>query len=303
MFFMNMLHAIITFILVLFLYSQIMFQLKKGDDIEIYETDFTTNAELNTSANLKQPFIFQFSEYDNNLKTISLAEYGSFDVIVKDVNDYYEDKPYQSIVLTLNASTALMKTDADAKYFSDSNQYFIDETGIEKYYSQFDKYLNPHFSVFSKYDVLFGSPGSATPLTYHTYERKYMYVTSGKIKVKMTPWRSNKYMIINKNYKEYEFTSPLNVWKPQDAYLNGYQKMKFLEFTVYSGSILYIPPFWHYSIQFSKDDENRVHVFNYGSVMNVLSNAFNLSHHYYEKFVQKPKEPKGVEEEAVPITI
>jgi ribosomal protein L16 Arg81 hydroxylase len=109
-------------------------------------------------------------------------------------------------------------------------------------------------------------------------------------------------MIINKNYKEYEFTSPLNVWKPQDAYLSGYQKMKFLEFTVYSGSILYIPPFWHYSVQFSKDDENLVHVFNYGSVMNVLSNAFNLSNHYYEKFVRKPNEQAAVEE-AVPITI
>ena len=112
--------------------------------------------------------------------------------------------------------------------------------------------------------------------------------------VKMTPWRSSKYMIINKNYKDYEFSSPLNVWKPQDAYMGGYQKMKFLEFVVRPGSILYVPPFWHYSIQFKKENQF-VHVFNYGSLMNILSNAFNLGNHYYEKFSHTELErEKGV---------
>ena len=267
------------------LYSQIMFQLKKSDDLEIYETDFTTNKELNDSANLKQPFIFSFSEFDQNLNSLDLTkDYGSFDVFVKDATDYYADKPTQSIVLTLNATSSLIQTDGDAKYYSDSNSFFIDETGIQKYYQQVDKYLKPHFSVFSKYDVIFGSAGSSTPLMYHTYERRYLYVTGqDNIVVKMTPWRSSKYMIINKNYKDYEFSSPLNVWKPQNAYMGGYQKMKFIEFVVRPGSILYVPPFWHYSIQFKKENQF-VHVFNYGSLMNILSNAFNLGNHYYEKF-------------------
>jgi hypothetical protein len=267
------------------LYSQIMFQLKKSDDLEIYETDFTTNKELNDSANLKQPFIFSFSEFDQNLNSLDLTkDYGSFDVFVKDATDYYADKPTQSIVLTLNAASSLIQTDGDAKYYSDSNSFFIDETGIQKYYQQVDKYLKPQLSLFSKYDMIFGSAGSSTPLMYHTYERRYLYVTGqDNIVVKMTPWRSSKYMIINKNYKDYEFSSPLNVWKPQNAYMGGYQKMKFLEFVVRPGSILYVPPFWHYSIQFKKENQF-VHVFNYGSLMNILSNAFNLGNHYYEKF-------------------
>ena len=293
---MHTFYAIILFILILILYSQIIFQLKKGDDLEIYETDFTSNKDLNDSANLKQPFIFLFSEYDNNLKHISLnqliTDYGSFDVFVKDKTDYHADKPSQRIVLTLNAASTLIKTDADSKYFSDSNQYIIEETGIQKYYNQFDKYLKPFFSVFSKYDVLFGAVGATTPLTYHTYERRYLYVTSGKLSVKMTPWRSNKYAIINKNYKEYEFTSPLNVWNPQESYMGGYQKMKFLEFTVHPGNVLYVPPFWHYSVQFLKDEKEEnhlVHVFNYGSTMNVLSNIFNLGNYYYENFLGNKK--------------
>jgi ribosomal protein L16 Arg81 hydroxylase len=75
------------------------------------------------------------------------------------------------------------------------------------------------------------------------------------------------------------------VWKPQDAYMGGYQKMKFLEFVVRPGNILYVPPFWHYSIQFKKDRQF-VHVFNYGSLFNILSNAFNLGNHFYAKFFQ-----------------
>ena len=127
-------YAIIIFILMVILYSQIMFQLKKGDDLEIYETDFTTNKELNDSANLKQPFIFSFREFDQNLNSLALNnDYGSFDVFVKDIDDYHADKPSESIVVTLNAASSLMETDGDAKYFSDSNAYFIDETGIQKY--------------------------------------------------------------------------------------------------------------------------------------------------------------------------
>jgi hypothetical protein len=286
---MNMFAAILIFIFILIIYGQIMFQLKKGDDLEIYETDFTSNKDLNDSANLKQPFVFSFGDFDNSLKHISFkADYGNFDVFVKDIEDYHADKPSQNVLLTLNAASALINTDADSKYFSDSNSYFIEETGIQKYYNQFDKYLKPHFSVFSKYDMMFGSSEATTPLTYHTYERRFFYVTGGKIRVKMTPWRSEKYMIVNKNYKDYEFTSPLNVWKPQEAYLGGFQKMKFLDFSVSSGNTLYIPPFWHYSIQFPKNENNTlVHVFSYGSLMNVCSNLFNLSNHYYDKLVTK----------------
>jgi len=38
-----MLYQVIVFLIILIVYSQMMFQLKKGDDLEIYETDFTNN--------------------------------------------------------------------------------------------------------------------------------------------------------------------------------------------------------------------------------------------------------------------
>jgi hypothetical protein len=299
---MDTLYAIIIFILMLIIYSQVMFQLKKGDDMEVYEIDYTNNDDLNKSANLKQPIIFQFSNFANTLQDYSLkflaAEYGSFDVFIKETEDYHDDRPVNSAVIELNAAESLVKTDASNKYFSNQNQSFIYETGLDKYYKQLDKYLKPTFSVFSKYDVVFGSVGTTTPLTYHTYERRFIYVNGGKIQVKMTPWRSNKYMVVNKDYANYEFTSPLNVWNPQDTYRNGFQKMKFLDFNVHSGNMLYIPPFWYYSIKIESDD-GLIYCADYGSPMNILSNVVNLGHYFYETMIPKREKKKVIDADAV----
>jgi hypothetical protein len=285
---MDTIYSVLIFIAVLILYSQIIFQLKKGDEIEIYETDYTTNKDINANANLKQPFVFQFGEYDTNLKSMPLsklvAEQGSFDVFVKETADYHADRPPTSVVLSLSATNGLMKTDTTGKYFSSGNQYFIEETGIQRYYQQLDKYLEPALSVFSRYDLLLGSAGATTPLTYHTFERRYIYITGGKYLVKMTPWRSTKYMAINKNYRDYEFSSPLNVWNAQPAYDSGYSKMKFLEFNIEAGQVVYVPPFWHYSLKMVGEDDHVCHVFDYSSPMNIMSNVFNIGHHLFEKY-------------------
>lgn len=291
---MDTLYAIIIFILMLILYSQIMFQLKKGDDMEIYEIDYTNITDLNKSANLKQPIIFEFSNFVSTLNDYSLkflaVEYGSFDVFIKEPEDYHTDRPINTVVIDLAAAESLVKTDTSSKYYSNQNQSLIYETGLDKYFKQLDKYLQPMFSVFSKYDIMFGSSGTTTPLTYHTYERRFVYVNGGKISVKMTPWRSNKYMVVNKDYENYEFVSPLNVWNPQDNYRTGFQKMKFLDFVVHSGNILYIPPFWYYSIKI-EDDDGLIYVADYGSPMNILSNTINLGHYFYETMIPKKVKP------------
>lgn len=271
-----------------------MFQLKKGDDMEIYEIDYTNITDLNKSANLKQPIIFEFSKFVSTLNDYSLkfltVEYGSFDVFIKEPEDYHTDRPVNTVVIDLAAAESLVKTDTSSKYYSNQNQSLIYETGLDKYFKQLDKYLQPMFSVFSKYDVMFGSAGTTTPLTYHTYERRFVYSNGGKISVKMTPWRSNKYMVVNKDYENYEFASPLNVWNPQDNYRTGFQKMKFLDFVVHGGNILYIPPFWYYSIKI-EDNDGLIYVADYGSPMNILSNTVNLGHYFYETMIPKKVKP------------
>lgn len=301
---METLYAIIIFILMLILYSQIMFQLKKGDDMEVYEIDYTNNADLNKSANLKQPIIFEFSRFVSTLNDYSLkflaAEYGSFDVFIKEPDDYHNDRPLNAAVIELAASESLMKTDNSGKYYSNQNQSFIYETGLDKYFKPIDKFLQPTFSVFSKYDVLFGSAGTTTPLTYHTCERRFIYVNGGKIRVKMTPWRSSKYMVVNKDYANYEFTSPLNVWNPQERFQAGFQKMKFLDFVVHDGNVLYIPPFWYYSIKI-EDDDGLIYCADYGSPMNIAANTFNLGHYFYETMIPKKAAVKKDDDDDTPV--
>jgi len=288
---MEFIVALATFILVLIFYSQIMFQLKKGDDMEIYEIDYTNNKELNDSANLKQPFLFLFSSFDSYFKTMPLSqlisEQGNFDVILKETADYHSNSAAKlsRTFLTLGATTTLMQSDSESKYYSAGNSSFIIESGLFKQYKQLDIILQTPLCISSNYDIIFGSHGGTTPLAYHTNERRFLYVIGGKVKVKMTPWRSNKYMVIDKNYSSYEFTSPLNVWNPQEQYKSGFLKMKFLDFVVHPGHILYIPPFWFYSIQFEKDNRDIIiHQFDYGSVMNVVSNLPNLAYHMCVKF-------------------
>jgi hypothetical protein len=86
----------------------------------------------------------------------------------------------------------------------------------------------------------------------------------------MTPWKSTKYLYQNKDFENYEFRSPVNVWKPQKKYLHEMDKVKFLEFEVLEGHMLFIPPYWWYSIKFM-EPLSSVCVFKYRTYMNTVA--------------------------------
>lgn len=97
-------------------------------------------------------------------------------------------------------------------------------------------------------------------------------------------------MAINKNYRDYEFSSPLNVWNTNDT---EFCKMKFIEFNVEASQTLYVPPFWHYSLKMvGSDDDHVAHVFDYSSPMNIVANTFNIARYLFDKYGPKagPKE-------------
>lgn len=283
---METLHAIIGLLFCFFIYSQLAFQFKSGDDLTLYEIDYTTNAELNNCANLKQPFLFDFSQFDNAFKPLSLENLveiqGCYDVVLKEVADYHQmrEERQSTVLLSLSAVNTLIQTDSDpGNYFSWNNKAFIYESGLLKHFQHMNVFLQTPLCVSQNYDVVFGA---TTPFAYHTFERRYLYAVGGNVKIKMCPWRYHKYMTVNKLYRTYEFVSPLNVWNPQSQYENGFEKIKFLDVTVPHGHILYLPPFWFYSMRMDKNTV--VYEFNYGSVMNVVANIGNLFTHVYKKF-------------------
>jgi ribosomal protein L16 Arg81 hydroxylase len=98
----------------------------------------------------------------------------------------------------------------------------------------------------------------------------------------MTPWRSHKYLYPIKDYDNYDFRSPVNVWNTQPKYTHEMDKIKFLEFDVLAGHVLYVPPYWWYSIKFS-DEPTLLTGFIYNSIMNIAANIPD----YFLYFIQQ----------------
>lgn len=103
-------------------------------------------------------------------------------------------------------------------------------------------------------------------MRYHTNTRKYIYVSTGKIVVKMAPF---------KNVKKLDFdsrllTSPMNCWAPQPRFVSYINKIRFLEFDVTKGNMLYVPPYWIWSVQYAEDNTCLLE-YNYQTVMNILA--------------------------------
>jgi hypothetical protein len=276
----------IIFIIVFFLYIHIVHQYKTSDDLEIYEMDYINNSNLQEVCNIRQPVLFQIPEL-GEIDIATLFENENTEkeeVQIKDTDDYWNTAIDSVDYLNMPLRTALplMKTDTRAHYISENNTNFLNETGIMANQEVvLDNLLKPSFTVYSKYDILFGSVDASTPLRYHTNDRVYLSVLSGKIRVKMTPWKSRKYLHYKKDYENYEFLSPINVWNTQKEWLNDMDKLKFLEFDVLPGNVLFVPPYWGYSIHYLVPD-TVIYSCQYNTIMNLLGHINDIGMYYLQ---------------------
>ena len=72
-----------------------------------------------------------------------------------------------------------------------------------------------------------------------------------------------------KDYDNFEFRSPVNVWDVQQQYKADFDKVKVLDVELNEGDIIYIPAYWWYSIKYEK--LSSVCAFKYRTFMNVLA--------------------------------
>lgn len=263
-----------------------MTQFKKSEDLEIYEMDYSTNAHLQDVCDVRQPVLFNVKDIIpglfSDINPQKIAQYSSHDVKLKDTIDYYnaessEILPVDSLSLPLNTMFSILESDDSGRYFSEDNEDFLEESGLIKRIKSIDEVLRPSFTIHSKYDVLFGSCNTATPLRYHTDYRQFLCVTSGKIRVKMTSWNSSKYLHPFKDYEHYEFRSPVHAVNPSSNYTSDFDKTKFIDFEVHSGMMLYIPPYWWYSIVYLDDPSTFICKTTYSTLMNCISNLPDLA--------------------------
>jgi hypothetical protein len=292
---------ITIFIILLFLYIHIVQQLKRSEDLEIYEMDYSTNENLQEICDIKQPVLFEYksvvpSFFESlNIDTIDVIQHS--DLKVKETQDYYQESPKNEdisvdyVVLPFASAHTLLTSDTNSRYFTENNEEAVDEAGLSHLYKENDDYLKPFATAQTKYDIQFGSKSATTPLRYHTRYRHFLCVNSGKIRVKMTPWKSQKYLYPIYDYENYEFRSPVHPWTGQRKYLHEMDKIKFLEFDVVAGHVLYIPPYWWYSIKYS-DEPTLVCGFTYNSIMNCVANIPHWTLYYLQQSNTKTRTVK-----------
>lgn len=279
---MDFVYGTITFIIVAILYLHIVSQYKKGTDLEIYETDFVDSPTLQNTCDVMQPVIFKW--VSNTHSPIKFMEASKFVMQVKDTNEFYNHTAVHNpdgISLLATSLVKLLRKDTKSHYFSESNKTFIEDSGFLKTpkYIELDKILKPSYTVHSEYDILTGSPNTCVPMRYHTKTRKFLYVASGKIRVKMATWKSHEWLHEIRDFENYDFRSPYNVWTPNNELDDILQ---FLEFDVMKGYVFYIPAFWWYSIKYEETD-TVIMEYNYSTFMNKAAFALDSCQYYLQQ--------------------
>lgn len=302
---MNSLITLCIFIVILFLYIHIANQFKKGDDLEIYETDFSSTRHLEDVCELKQPVLMNVEHILPNLFSHitpeNIARFSSHDVNIKDINDYFTEDPesVDSVLLPFHTSIKFLENDKKKHLFSENNGDFLEESGLIKKLKTVDTILKPSFTINSRYDLWFGSCNTNTPLRYHTDNRHFLCVTSGKIRVKMTSWKSTKYLHPFKDYEKYEFRSCVHPVNPDEIFMHDFNKTNFIEFDVKEGYMLYIPPYWWYSISYLDDPSTYVCSIKYNTLVNSLSNSWDLMVYFLQQQNIKQKPAKELCEQPI----
>lgn len=281
---MNIIIFIATFLLVLFLYLHIIFHLKKGNDLEIYEIELPSKTKLEEICDLRQPVTFQL---DNNIlidkcSLLNIIDnYSAFDINVRNLTISSDDNEELYLPLPLNECIELFRNDKEKTYISMNNNDFLQETGLLKHYTYNDEFLRPSMVSKCNYDLLSGTIQSTTPLMYNMNYRNYYLVTQGDITMKLIPPYYSRYLHTIKDYLNFEFRSPVNPWDVQSIYKPDFDKIKTLEVSLKKGDIIHIPAYWWFSIKYNKISS--ICSFQYRTYMNTIAIMPQICIHFLQK--------------------
>jgi len=248
-----MLLSITIFCVILMLYLHIYYHLKVSSDLEIYELDNLDKSKIEETCNLRQPVLFTMIN-DSLTNVFShkniMNDFSIFDVKIRKWEETNDECQHIPLKMSLVDKLFLKKTSG---YYSEKNQDFLEESGLIKHIQQNDDIFKPYLKLSQNYDILFGSIDSYTPIRYSLHNRNYFYVCDGSIKIKLIPPDFSKYLNLESDYDNFEFRSSINAWGVQEKYKEQYSKTKVMELNLAKNSVLQIPSYWCYSIQFGEN--------------------------------------------------
>jgi len=280
---MNYFIAIFIFCVVLFLYLNIYYHLKTSNDLEVYTIERPSKNKLEEICDLRQPVVFEFSN-ERLLESCNLASlddnYGAFDIKLRDTQQNDENSELY-LPFLLKEALKVFQDDKNAKYITENNGDFLEETAAIKNFRYNDSFLRPPMISKCTYDFWSGSIGAQTPLRYNLEYRTFIYLTSGKAKLKLIPPHSSRYLNVEKDYDNFEFRSVINPWNVQQHYKADFDKVKVLDLEVTPGYIIFIPAYWWYSIEY--EELSSICVFKYRTYMSTLSTLPQILMSYLQK--------------------
>ena len=248
---MDILINLLIFCLVLFLYIHINNFYKTSNYAEIYTVDNPSKESFEEMCEIKQPLLMKhFKIFEDNINSEYLRKNcSSFEIKMrtnKDVDDI--NKSTQTPIL-LGEYFDNIANDASGTYISENNSSFLEDTNIEKTLRNSDMFLRPYNISNTNYDIIMGSTNSYLPLRYNLDARTYLFVTEGSIEITLAPPESSKFLHVKKNYESLEMYSQIDINNVDPIYANDFNKIKFVKIILNPGSMLYIPPYWFYSIK------------------------------------------------------
>lgn len=283
----------LVFLVVIFLYLHITAHYRKGEDLELFETDFINPPKLQESCESRQPLMILGVPGIGKLPSRGDLLKGNehYEGNIRDFSQWKEEMVRPIAMETMVENTRpkhfemekilrALETDSHGNYVSEDNEGFLEEVGLWKLLQKWgDDRFCPTYQVQKHYDFLMGSKGACTPLRYHTAYRKFLvsrgggnFEGDGNLVVRMTPWKSRKRMEWIRDDIGMETVSSMMAFGGRKDQQDEWSKLRFLEFIVPEGQVLSIPPYWWYSIRFPGPNVF-AYSFTYWSVMNWLANG------------------------------
>lgn len=265
---------IILFFIVLFSYIHIQKQWKIEHDTEIYEYEYTSLKQLQSTCEYKQPIIFELNVPKPNFDIGTMQ--------VKDTRDKRGDLSIGSISLSFENTKNLIQSDTNSAFYSDKNNIsIIQHSDCKKWFHKLESLLKPQFTMNVEYDILYGSRKTQTIPQFHHESHTFLYLPRETnrtyIRLKMISTKYNKYLKPYHDYVNYEFTSNMNLFNMENFPYSS------IDVLVKPGHVVFIPAYWYYSIEF-QDKDTEICMVKFTTIANACAHLKHYCLYYLQQY-------------------
>ena len=262
--------SISIFLIILFVYIHIYHHLTISNKYQIHNIPVVTKENIDNISQLRQPALFTY----NNLSIIETLHLDTPNLFKSHIMNMREE--LESDIERIHIPNTNLNT--KEKCILENNNDFLTTTNLIQNLKDNDYLLKPPNSYSQHYDFIIGLNQSHTPLQYKLNYKNYFMVTEGIIHMKLA---APKYLIdLNPidDYTNFEFKSKINPW----TYVED--NIVFLEVELQKGDVIYIPPYWLYSIYFAKNAS--LCYFGYNTIMSLITISPQLLQYLYKYYLK-----------------